>query len=199
MIIEERINSQITRQIEIRHRTEAMRQKAERQENPNSHIPIRKSVFLGVSLAACLLLALFVPQWFHVEDSPLNELGISQPAFSEYRSASTSDKAIEVAMECKDYNAAIACIDEALAVSLKTIEQQETTDKIEDEASLYEKELEEAHVYQLRWMRIYALVSLSRNEEAIRELESFVTLDGEYQKDAKTLLNKLKETLCRAF
>lgn len=193
MSIDDKIFRNLSRQIEFRNFVFSMNVKIEQEEKQRHTNCIQRYALVGFSLAACLALAFFVPQWFHMADSPLKELGLSQPVFSEYRSASTSAKVIKEAMDNKDYNTAIACIDEALAVSREIIEHQEKSVSMEDEASLYEKELEEAYIYQLRWMRIYALVSLARNDEAISELESFVTLVGEYQKDAKALLNKLKE------
>lgn len=193
MNLEDRITIQLSRQMEMRAQISAMREKAEQVERRAQYLRSHKYATVGVLLAACLAIALFVLPWLNTATSVLLDLGIEQPTLSEYRSASSSAADIDDAMNRQLYEIALDRIDAALETSFENLAQLEETYMIDDEAMLYEKELEVTHNYQLRWMRIYALASLKRNDEAIHDLEHFVTLEGEHQKEALTLLNKLRE------
>lgn len=193
MNLEDRITIQLSRQMEMRAQISAMREKVEQTERRAQYLRSHRYATVGVSLAACLAIALFVLSWLNTATSVLLDLGIEQPTLSEYRSASSSAADIDDAMNRQHYEIALDRIDAALETSFENLAQLEEPSMIDDEALLYEKELEVAHNYQLRWMRIYALASLKRNDEAIQDLEHFVTLEGEHQKEALTLLNKLRE------
>lgn len=193
MFLEDRITIQLSRQMEMRACINAMNEKLEQAERRTQYLRSHKYAAVGVSLAACLAIALFVLPWLNTATPVLLDLGIEQPTLSEHRSASPSAADIDDAMSRQHYEVALDRIDAALETSSENLAQLEETNMIDDEALLYEKELEVAHNYQLRWMRIYALASLKRNDEAIHDLEYFVTLDGEHQKEALTLLNKLRE------
>lgn len=188
MNIEGLISHNLYRQLEIRGSVKSMNEEKERAEKQNIRL-----TYIGVSLAACLIIAFFATPWFKAEMSPISELAIVPPSLAEYRSASTSATEIDYAMANKDYEIAIQKIDSAIVISSETLRILKESATLEEESSLYEMEVETAHHYQLRWMRIYALVCLFRNDEAIDELESFIAIAGEHQKDALSLLNKLKE------
>lgn len=154
------------------------------------YISFRNSMVVALSIAACLAFSFFIAPW---GSSVTNtDIYIEQPILMEYRSASLMAKEIDDAITNKNYEIAIDRINDALAVSTEKIASMEEQGEIIDEEQLYEKEFETAYIYQLRWMRIYALVCLEKYNEAICDLEPFVTQEGEHQEEAKALLNKLK-------
>lgn len=149
----------------------------------------------GVAVAACLVLLLVVRPFAHSEQiSPLDLLKIEQPTLVDFRGASPSAAEIDATMEIKNYGKAIIQIDEALNASIEDFGNLQDQLDPNDEATIYESELAIAHINQLRWLRIYTLVRLERCEEAIVDLEYYVTLKTEHQHDAIELLRILKDS-----
>lgn len=188
MNIEERIHSQLSRQLEMRNSLDSMQASIETERTQQLAIFPNPHKIIGVILAACLAIALIIVPWG--ESTDFVQIDIERPTLSDFRSASPSDKAIEDAISAEEYVTAIDLIDIAVETSSKNIADigmQEI-----DEELLYEIEFETAYIYQLRWMRIYALVCLEKYNEAICDLEPFVTQEGEHQEEAKALRNKLK-------
>lgn len=190
MQIEDIIKLQLKKHLEIRNRAEVLRVKYNKQEVGSNHIPTYRYTIIGFSVAACMTFIFYLAQWIDFSYSPLN--GRECPTLSEYRSASPFFVKIDKAIAEEDYERALGMIDNALAPSVKNRDDIAVFDASEDEALLYERELEESNHYQLRWIRIYALIQLSRIDEAIADLDAFSKLEGIHQEEAKKLLVILK-------
>lgn len=194
MTIDDRISKQLSRQIEIRNRVDEMNKNADSPTHRYPTVLSHKFSFAGLSIAACLCIFIFYSGWLKSENTPFAELDIAEPSLSEYRSASPYNKLIDDALSKKDYNAIIETIDEAIAFSWHNLENMEQPSTIADDELLYEWEFEKAHYNQLRWIRIYVLVCLSKKDEAIDELKSFISQEkGDHREEAILLLKKLEE------
>lgn len=189
MQIEDIVKFQLGNHLEIRNRTEVLREKFNKQEVGVNHISTYRYAIIGFSVAACLIFMLYLAPWGESAVSPL--IDIERPTLADYRSASSSVE-IDEAIANEEHERALEMIDETLALSVKNLVQSAKFDSAEDEVSLYERELEMSNNYQLRWMRIYVLVQLLRVDDAISDLEMFSTLEGSHQEEAKKLLVKLK-------
>lgn len=186
MKLEDRIISQLGRRHE-------MLMQINEWENPVRVIRWRNPA-IGLAIAACLVLILVVRPLMHTEQiSALDQLGIDQPTLSDFRAASPTSSEIDATMDSQDYATALIQIDEALRDSDRELKRLQDYLYLEDESILYESEVAIAHNYQLRWLRIYTLVRLERRDEAIKDLEFYVTLKSEHRKDAKNLLRMLKD------
>lgn len=192
MDIENLIFKHIYRQLELRNSVCAMELKAEREKKQEKKYRLQRGSIFGLSVAVCLVIFLFVSTWRDATDT-LFINNIERPTLADYRAASSSTAKIEEAMEHEDYESALKIIDETLAASTQALAQFAQSAEIDDEALIYEKDIETVYNYQLRWMHIYVLVSLNRKEEAIKCLRLYVTKKGEHQEEAKMLLNALNK------
>lgn len=194
MDIEDRIIEQLFRETELRNLTNAMNVKAEQAEKQHYTYRLQRyALVVGLSLAVCLTIVLFIVPWGNnTISSQISQINIDRPTLAEYRAASSSSVAIDEAMAYEDYESALLLIDNGLFASSQTLNQFSSMQEIEDETLLYEKELEMSYHYQLQWMRIYVLVSLGRKDEAIDELLLFLPDNGEHQKEAESLFETLR-------
>lgn len=105
------------------------------------------------------------------------------------RSASpTTD--IALLIEQQDYQSALTAIDsEECALSAQA--QQTAAAGLLSEEQEYAQLLLQDEAYQLRWLRIEALVGLDRTNEARTLLTAFAQEEGEWQQQAQNLLNRL--------
>lgn len=190
MNIDDRILLQLSRQKELRDSVCEMNVKAEQQERSQLFGGKQRYAIIGLALAACLAIVLYAAPWANVVVSPLHN--IERPTLAAYRAASSSSVAIDEAMTYEDYESALLLIDNDLFESSQTLNQFSSMHELEDEALLYEQEIEMAYHHQLQWMRIYVLVSLGRKDEAIDELLLFLPDNGEHQKEAESLLETLR-------
>ena len=56
----------------------------------------------------------------------------------------------------------------------------------------YRRDLASYELYEVRWRRVNLLFGLKRNDEALKELSSFRTLDGSHKAEADSLFNLMK-------
>lgn len=190
MDIDQSIAKHLGRQNEMRKQMDEMEKQIISHSQASAYRRVLPIV-ISCGIAACLAFVLFVQPWGIHSLSPLDELKIEAPILSEYRSASPASTAIDAAIEHKDFTLALEKIDIALKSSVEELSEFEDMGAVEDEVILYEKELAESHYYQLQWLHIFTLVRLSRNTEALQELNHFITLDGEHQQEAKELNKRL--------
>lgn len=197
MTLEDRIIDRLKRNEEMRQRIADMEQASETQSRPIATWSIPHSA-IALSLAACLAIVIYVAPWATktVEQSPLDALDIALPTLTEYRAGSATSAEIDSLMSAQQYETSLALIERALVLAdeeLATLKESNSDGT--DETILYEEELMEAHHYQLQWMRIYVLVRLERNKEAISALTQYVTIIGDHQAEAKQLLERLTNKL----
>lgn len=194
MTLEDRIIDQLKRNEEMRRRISDMEHASDNSSKPTSTWSIPRYA-ITLSLAACLAIVIYVAPWAttSVEQPPLDALDIALPTLSEYRAGSTISAEIDSLMASQQYESSLALIEQALELSDKELAMlKESSSDGTDETLLYEEELIEANHYQLQWMRIYALVQLKRNKDAISALTQYVTIIGDHQVEAKQLLDCLK-------
>ena len=48
-------------------------------------------------------------------------------------------------------------------------------------------------IYELQWKKITSLIRMGKNKEAVSLLKHFVTIQGKYQEQADSILDKLKK------
>ncbi len=190
MTVDQRISNCLSRQNQMRQQMSEMEQQLAKPTAVPLHSGIRKAA-IGLSIAACLAIVLWVSPWRAHHSSPWDELGFPVPTLTEYRAASPTSAEIDDAIAHEQYREALDKINMALQSSADELTELEQMSMLDDEALLYEKELAVGHHYQLMWLRIYALVRMDHHKEAIHELEYFVTLQGEHRREATRLLSQL--------
>lgn len=146
------------------------------------------------AMAAVVLLTLvLVPLW-HMQISPLDKTGISQPTFSGYRSGNADIAEITKLMNRQDYKQALTVTKKALHTSdiaLKDLYGKDV--EFDDEELVYEEELERNTNSELRWAYIYLLVKLDDVKEARRQLHKYLKAKDycQHQAEAKALLEEI--------
>ena len=93
---------------------------------------------------------------------------------------------IQALFESGQYDKAITAIDAELADTI-------IDPMLPAEEQQYMRQLIADKSYQLRWWLIQSLVANGSTDRAITELHDFVNLDGEYQVQARSLLNQLRK------
>lgn len=140
-------------------------------------------VTIALSAAACLAVlftaGLFLTTGNGVDADPAT----AGPIF---RGGSSADRDIATLMDDKRYDEALAAIDRALADTA-------VSDAASPEEAEYQRMIIADITYTLRWQQINALIGSDRTAEAIDALKRFVDIDGEYQQDARTLLDELSK------
>lgn len=143
--------------------------------------------------AVVLLIPVLVPLW-RMQISPLDQTGISQPTFSDYRGGNADIAEITKLMNRQDYKQALTVTKKALHTSdiaLKDLYGQDV--ELDDEELVYEEELERNNNSELRWTYIYLLVKLDDVKEARRQLHKYLKAKDycQHQAEAKALLKEI--------
>lgn len=158
----------------------------------NAHI---WSICISVAIAACIA-ALFIWSPFSTSNvSPWDDLGLEQPALSEYRAASSEISEINTLIESGDNIAALTKVKAALERSdMEVFNLADIVDVWPDDNTMeYEEKLERMHNSELRWTYIYLLVMTGKNKEAKKQLKRYLkaTEFCEHEEEARNLLEKL--------
>lgn len=148
-----------------------------------------------VSAVAAVILLTFVlvPLW-HIQMSPLDKTGISQPTFSDYRSGNADIAEITKLMDRQEYKQALVITKKALHISDIALKDLYGKDiEFDDEELVYEEELERNTNSELRWAYIYLLVKLDDVKEARRQLHKYLKAKDycQHQAEAKALLEEI--------
>lgn len=181
----------------IAYRLGERQQKLERMAAWERHTASGKMrpLFLTVAIAACVAaLLLFSPFW-RSGTSPIDELGIAAPTLTEYRAASPEMTEIAQLLEKENFDEALQKSEKALRKSDDMIKELYAVAEMwgDDEAVLYDLNLEQTANSELRWTYIYLLVKQGRNRDAKKELKRYLKTPEycEHEADAKALLEKL--------
>lgn len=150
-------------------------------------------LYTSIISAVALLILVFVPLW-RMQISPLDQTGISQPTFSDYRGGNADIAEITKLMNRQDYKQALTVTKKALHTSdiaLKDLYGQDV--ELDDEELVYEEELERNNNSELRWTYIYLLVKLDDVKEARRQLHKYLKAKDycQHQAEAKALLKEI--------
>lgn len=139
-----------------------------------------------VASAAGLALVIVCGWWLlmKVGSAPDDRLGTPLPP-DEFRGGVGLDS-VEAMIEWGEYGRALAAIEVAMADTV--IDPGLPAEQIE-----YQRIVLQDKLYELRWLRIIALVNTGRSERAVEELKTYVELEGAHQEQAKKLLNRLCE------
>lgn|GEM_PF-859326 len=153
-----------------------------------------------LAAAACVA-AIFV--WFQTPAdnvTPWDELGLSRPALTAYRTATVGSDDIDKLVETGDYGQALAKTAEALKASDKRVEAaaEAVAACAEDQSLVYALQSERSFASELRWTYIYLLVKTGDHQAAMAEIRRYIHEARhaecmEHAEDAGKLLEKLEK------
>ena len=113
---------------------------------------------------------------------------------------SSAVPAVRGAMAGTSVSAIVAELDDNRRTALETIDKIDAAlrdtlpdDNIRPDEEEYQRELIAKRVYELRWLRISALMSLGRINEARTELEAFASQPGAHHEEAVRQLKEFEE------
>lgn len=107
-----------------------------------------------------------------------------------YRGGDDSITEVDSLIKAKDYDIALSRIDNLISECKDNISAHELTDSITEKDAYRLKEYEQ-DLYQSEWRRINLLLATDNEQDAKRDLESFILKDGEYSHKADSLLRTL--------
>lgn len=140
----------------------------------------------GFSAAASVILLISIGfgVYYHKTDSAMSD----NPNFSGivYRGGSADMEVIANLINEKNYVEALAKINVLMADTV-------TDPDMLPERRNYLREVQSVRQYELEWFKINVLVNLDKYDEAINLLTEYVKKEGQYQADARLLLEKLKK------
>lgn len=163
-------------------------------EKPARTAKIRP-LYMVLAAAACIVAVVLMRPLWTTAPSPLDELGIEAPQFSDFRAASPEVKKIEQMMEEGKYEEALVRIRKSLELSDWTLaELAGVADAWDSEEMEYEEEMDRLENSELRWTYIYLLIKTGDTKEARKQLKIYLKdrTHCEHREEAKELLEKLK-------
>ena len=148
-----------------------------------------RPLYMVLAAAACIVAVVLMRPLWTTAPSPLDELGIEAPQFSDFRAASPEVKKIEQMMEEGKYEEALVRIRKSLELSDWTLaELAGVADAWDSE------EMDRLENSELRWTYIYLLIKTGDTKEARKQLKIYLKdrTHCEHREEAKELLEKLK-------
>lgn len=151
---------------------------------------LRRPVWWPVSLAAaaCAAAAFFLLR--PVAQTP----SFTMPDFAATscytRSAGDGCATLDRLIAEGDYASSLTMADSLVREFEKELNSYEPAPLSERDA--YRRDLASYELYEVRWRRVNLLFGLKRNDEALKELSSFRTLDGSHKAEADSLFNLMK-------
>lgn len=129
------------------------------------------SVFV---VAACMVAIFFAPMLEKESLSPLDELGI-RPEIPTFRGMSQDMDRLTNLVENGAYEDAMPLCESILQESEQDVGDMERyCVNTDDEEAEYELELAKSQNAEIRWMYIYILVRLEKNDEAINQIKKYM-------------------------
>lgn len=153
----------------------------------------RISLYTAMSVAASLLLVVALNPFASSGSDVIEELGIMQPAFGNYRASVEGVADVEEFIGAGEYYKALDLVEELLKDSERSIKQAEKEPLFDDEEWVYEYKSEKLFNAELRWTYIYLLVVIECERDAAKELKRYLK-DTEFclhKADAEKLLKAL--------
>ena len=152
-----------------------------------------RPLYVAVSAAACIALAVVLTNPFQESGNIIEELGIEAPCMSAYRSAVPEFVEIEPLMSAGRYYEAIDVAYAALKRSDKAVKELQKQAAWGDEEWEYELNGERLMNAELRWVYIYLLVISDCDRNAVRELKKYLENDGFclHKAEAESMLRAL--------
>lgn len=150
----------------------------------------RYSFIAVVAVVACIALLFLV----FPKGSVIDDLGIEQPGFGNFRAASPEVVKVERLLNDGEVYEALDLAESLLKVSDKSIKDLEKSPLFDDEDWIYEYQAEKIFNSELRWTYIYLLVVLECEKDAVRELKKYMA-DAEFcthPEEAEKMLRILK-------
>lgn len=148
-----------------------------------------KNVYWVSGIAAVLIVGFFV--WTNndfIEESN----GIISQNNIVVRSDSNYDSII-TELNNKEYSKALATIDyEEKHLKIDEMEVSKSSQIIDEEELLYNKEVLRLRKEELLWFKIQALLGLNKTEEAIKNINVLRSSEGMYKNQADSLYNIIK-------
>ena len=175
-------------------RKKKLERMAEMEHSLTRHTTAMRCTGIVSALAAVVFLTLVVVPLWRMQMSPLDRAGISEPVFSEYRSADADIAEITELMKRHDYTLALAVVKKTLHLSDVALEEFDGLgEEFDDEELAYEGRLERNTNSELRWTYIYLLVKLNDIKEAKVQLHKYLKAKEycHHCAEAKALLNEL--------
>lgn len=156
---------------------------------------LRRPVWCPVSLAAaaCAAAACAAAAFFLLR--PMTQSpSFNMPDFTATscyaRSAGDGCASLDRLIAGGDYAASLTMAD-SLVIELENEIKAYGTAPLSDRDA-YRRDLASYELYEVRWRRVNLLFGLKRNDEALKELSSFRTLDGSHKAEADSLFNLMK-------
>ena len=145
------------------------------------NVSAKRCYFLSAVIIAvvCLVVIFFVVPFDSGKGDVLDDLGIEQPEFENYRAASPDVVKVERLLDEGEVYEALELAESLLKTSDKKIKQLEQSPLYDDEEWLYEFQAEKIFNSEMRWVYIYLLVVLECEKDAVRELKRYIA-DKEY-------------------
>lgn len=138
------------------------------------HRPRISPLIVAVAVAACLAAVVWVAPWSN-DANVLDSLGINAPQLTEYRSAGTDAATINTLISEEKYQEALDIVTAELSrLDDEASLAEEFAEAIGDEEAVYDAVLARDQCAEMRWTRIFLLVSLGQNKEARRELKTYL-------------------------
>lgn len=125
-----------------------------------------------LSAAACVAIILMVAPWKGY--SPLDELDI-RPDLTEFRSGYPQMAEMQRLLENMEYEEALVLAEQMLQQSDEEIEEVKVDTNLQYEMAEYECHMMRTMNSELRWTYIYLLVKAKQNEEALQQLERYIS------------------------
>lgn len=151
---------------------------------------LRRPVWWPVSLAAaaCAAAAFFLLR--PMTQSPSFNMPDFTATSCYARSAGDGCASLDRLIAGGDYAASLTMAD-SLVIELENEIKAYGTAPLSDRDA-YRRDLAACELYEVRWRRVNLLFGLKRNDDALKELASFRTLDGCHKAEADSLFNLIK-------
>ena len=155
----------------------------------------RSRIFYVSACAACLVLGLTLTPFFsNYYFSPEDEIHISAPSFTEWRSATDGQQRLSELMQAEKNDSALLLVEELLMKSDSVLESWYDSAIPINEETEYEHALLTIENEELQWACIYLLLKLDKRQKAVYQLERYLRQaeGGKHLEEAKDLLKVLK-------
>lgn len=139
----------------------------------------------GISVAASVVVICSVGLGIFLNRGGDEKFGATCPA-PVFRGGSYGVTEIQAMIDSAQYDKAIRAIDATLADTI-------IDPSFAPERQEYLRSLNANQEYELKWLKINALVKSNKTADAISILNEYITKDGVHQNEAKELLRKLKK------
>lgn len=139
----------------------------------------------GISVAASIVVICAIGIGVYMNRSGDADYGITSST-PVYRGGSANLGDIKAMIDSAQYQMALLAIDKTMADTI-------IDPTLPEERQEYLRSVNHNQEYELIWLKIQALISLGKKQEATVLLENYVQNEGTHQTEAKSLLKKIQK------